>query len=103
VLDGGEVPGLGAAATLGALQLLNASFFLSCALLFNSSRAIWFPFPLLIVAINLAINWQRIGPQLPSLPAWPGLVPTLCLAACLVLLAATHHVFGRTALRHEWA
>jgi ABC-type transport system involved in multi-copper enzyme maturation permease subunit len=102
-MDGGDWPTLTAAITLGALQLLNASFYLSCALLFNSSRAIWIPFPLLIIAINAAVNWQRIAPLLPSAPALPGLTATLFMLACVVLLLVTRHVFGRTAMRHEWA
>lgn len=103
VWGGDEWPGVSAGLTLGALQLLNASFFLSCALLFNSSRAIWFPFPLLIVAINLAVNWQRIAPVLPGLPSAPGLAAAVLLLASAALLGLTRHVFGRTAMRHEWA
>jgi ABC-type transport system involved in multi-copper enzyme maturation permease subunit len=88
------------------LQLLSSSFYLSCAILFNSARAIWMPFPLLVVGVNLAFNWPRVAALLPAAPALsmtPLMTPLLLAAGSLALLWLTLHVFGKTAVRHEWS
>lgn len=102
--DGVELPTGATLATALLLQLLNSSFYVSCALLFNSARAIWVPFPLLVIGINVVINRDRL-PALPIVDALPAALPLVPLAltfASLALLALTRHIFGRTAVRHEW-
>lgn len=101
--DGGEMPDVHSIATFVLLQLLSSSFYLSCAILFNSSRAIWLPFPLLVVGINLAVNWNRIAARLPGLPAVLPWLPLLLAAASPALLWLTVRVFERSPVRHEWS
>ncbi|TQK03376.1 ABC transporter permease [Herbaspirillum sp. SJZ107] len=98
-----DMPDVDNIVTFVLLQLFSSSFYLSCAILFNSSRAIWLPFPLLVVGINLAVNWSRIAAHLPGLPAVLPVLPLLLAAASPALLWLTVRVFERSPVRHEWS
>ncbi len=89
--------------TLWLLQLLNNHLFLSCALLFSSSKAIWLPFPLLLIGINLAANWASIQRWLPwsSLPAWG--FQLFLLSAVLALFVFSRAGYARSIASREWS
>jgi len=101
--EDGELPDVHSIVTFVLLQLFSSSFYLSCAILFNSSRAIWLPFPLLVVGINLAVNWNRMAAHLPGLPSVLPFLPLLLAAASPALLWLTVRVFERSPVRHEWS
>jgi ABC-type transport system involved in multi-copper enzyme maturation permease subunit len=101
--EDGAAPELGNIVIFVLLQLLSSSFYLCCAIVFNSSRAIWLPFPLLVVGINLAVNWNRIAARLPGLPAALPFAPLLLALASPALLWLTVRLFERSPVRHEWS
>jgi len=101
--EDGEMPDVHSIVIFVLLQLFSSSFYLSCAILFNSSRAIWLPFPLLVVGINLAVNWNRIAAQVPGLSALLPFLPLLLAVASPALLWLTVRVFERSPVRHEWS
>jgi len=89
--------------TLWLLQVLNNHLFLGCALLFSSSKAIWLPFPLLLIGINLAANWDQIERwlQWSSMPAWG--FQLLLLATVLALFVLSRAGYASSIARREWS
>lgn len=89
--------------TLWLLQLLNNHLFLGCALLFSSNKAIWLPFPLLLIGINLAANWASIQRWFSwvSMPAWG--YQLLLLAAVLALFALCRAGYASSIASREWS
>lgn len=89
--------------TLWLVQLLNNHLFLCCALLFSSAKAIWLPFPLLIVAINLAANWNSIQQSFASLAVPEKIYQLFLLLAVLSFYAISRVGYARSIARREWS
>jgi hypothetical protein len=98
-------PSLSLVLLLWLVQSLNNGLYLAAALVFSSARAIWLPFPLLFVAINLAVNWKTLAGWMPDAvrlaPAWTW--AALLAAAVVTLYAATRYLYARAPVRREWA
>lgn len=91
--------------TLLLIQCANNSLYLAAALAFTSARAIWLPFPVLLVAINVAVNWKSIAEHMPfnDWTALPWFWPLVLLTASLAMERITLHAYSRARIRREWA
>ncbi len=89
--------------TLWLLQLLNNHLFLSCSLLFSSTKAIWLPFPLLLIGMNVAVNWHRVAQLLPTITV-PAMVHSVLLSMLVLsLFLITKAMYGRRIASREWS
>lgn len=95
------LPNVTALLLMISIQVLNNSFYLAIALIFTSTKAIWIPFPLLLVAINMAINWQEITQFLPPLSLPPEFTVIIIFTLSLYMLHLTL-LYNRCAIKKEW-
>lgn len=89
--------------TLWLLQLLNNHLFLCCSLLFSSTKAIWLPFPLLIIGINVAANWHRVVQLLPAVTLPTIVYQLLLIMLVLSLFVMTRAMYGSRIASREWS
>ncbi len=89
--------------TLWLLQLLNNHLFLCCSLLFSSTKAIWLPFPLLIIGINGAANWHTVVQLLPAVTLPTIVYQLLLIMLVLSLFVMTRAMYGSRIARREWS
>jgi hypothetical protein len=90
VLEPGRVLDLsfGATLLLFSTQVLNSFAFLATALLFDSEKAVWVPFPLIWISVTVLANIGRVTRALHVERAWDFLVEHPLLLAAAVLAAS---------------
>jgi ABC-type transport system involved in multi-copper enzyme maturation permease subunit len=89
--------------TLWLVQLLNNHLFLCCSLLLSSSKAIWLPFPLLIIAINVAANWSSIQQSFSAFSMPEQLYQLLLLVVVWSFYALSRMGYAKSIARRGWS
>jgi len=102
VFNGLSSPSINLVVLLLAIQLANNFFYLSIGLLFTSTRAIWIPFPVLLISINVFFNWQSVTSALPGIGAMfssAAFTSLVLLIVMLLIVFVTTQRFPKTSQR----